>query len=68
MTHPAILGRAFNREIINLGFSGNGKMEPKVTRFFAEHNHAALGEEFAKFQAEKGAPSLLLESRHPPRL
>ena len=83
MTHPAILGRAFNREIINLGFSGNGKMEPEVTRFFAElnpavfildclpkmndtevhertahrqrneSNHAALGEEFAKLQAEK---------------
>jgi hypothetical protein len=36
MTHPAILGRMFNREVINLGFSGNGRMEPEVTRFVAE--------------------------------
>lgn len=36
MTHVAILGRQFNREVINLGFSGNGKMEPEVTQFVAE--------------------------------
>jgi hypothetical protein len=42
MTHPAILGRRFNREIINLGFSGNGKMEPEVTRFFAELDPAVF--------------------------
>ena len=36
MTHPAILGRMFNRPIVNLGFSGNGKMEPEVTKFVAE--------------------------------
>jgi lysophospholipase L1-like esterase len=36
MTHVAILGRQLNREVINLGFSGNGKMEPEVTQFVAE--------------------------------
>jgi hypothetical protein len=35
MTHPAILGRRFNREIVNLGFSGNGRMEAEVTKFIA---------------------------------
>lgn len=42
MTHPAILGRIFNREIINLGFSGNGRMEPEVTKFFAELDPAVF--------------------------
>jgi len=36
MTHVAILGRMFDREVINLGFSGNGKMEPEVTAFMNE--------------------------------
>ena len=36
MTHVAILGRAFDRPVINLGFSGNGRMELEVTKFVAE--------------------------------
>jgi hypothetical protein len=36
MTHVAILGRQMNRPVINLGFSGNGKMEPEVTALVAE--------------------------------
>ena len=36
MAHPAILGRRLNRPIINLGFSGNGIMEPEVARLLAE--------------------------------
>ena len=36
MTHVAMLGRWFDREVINLGFSGNGKMEPEVTNFINE--------------------------------
>jgi hypothetical protein len=36
MIHPAILGRRFDREIINLGFAGNGRMEPEVTALVAE--------------------------------
>ncbi len=42
MTHVAILGRRFNREVINLGFSGNGRMEPEVTKFVAELDPAVF--------------------------
>ena len=42
MTHVAMLGRTFNREVINLGFSGNGKMEPEVARFVAELDPAVF--------------------------
>src|SRR5205085_52806 len=30
MAHPAILGRRFDRPVINLGFSGNGRMDAAV--------------------------------------
>ncbi|MCB1062975.1 MAG: SGNH/GDSL hydrolase family protein [Verrucomicrobiae bacterium] len=36
MCHPAILGRRLDRPVINLGFSGNGKMEPEVGALLAE--------------------------------
>jgi lysophospholipase L1-like esterase len=36
MVHSAILGRKFNRPTINLGFSGNGKMEPEMADLLAE--------------------------------
>ncbi|MBN1852332.1 MAG: SGNH/GDSL hydrolase family protein [Pirellulales bacterium] len=36
MTHPAILGRWLDRPVINLGFSGNGKMEPEMATLLAE--------------------------------
>lgn len=36
MPHPAILGRRFNRPVINLGFSGNGRMEKEVGQFLCE--------------------------------
>lgn len=36
MPHPAILGRRLNRPVINLGFSGNGKMEPEVGALLTE--------------------------------
>jgi hypothetical protein len=36
MTHVAILGRVFDRPVINLGFSGNGRMELEVTKYVAE--------------------------------
>jgi hypothetical protein len=42
MTHVAMLGRIFNREVINLGFSGNGRMEPEVTNFVAELDPAVF--------------------------
>jgi lysophospholipase L1-like esterase len=34
--HTAILGRRLNRPVINLGFSGNGLMEPEVASLLAE--------------------------------
>jgi len=42
MTHVAMLGRIFNREVINLGFSGNGRMEPEVLKFVAELDPAVF--------------------------
>ena len=36
MAYPAILGRRLEREVINLGFSGNGRMEIEVARLLAE--------------------------------
>lgn len=34
--HVAILGRLLNREMVNLGFSGSGRMEPEVAALIAE--------------------------------
>jgi len=36
MVHSAILQRKFNWPVINLGFSGNGKMEPAMADLLAE--------------------------------
>lgn len=36
MCHPAILGRRLDRPVINLGFSGNGKMETALADLLAE--------------------------------
>ena len=36
MVHTAILGRQLNCPVINLGFSGNGKMEPEMADLLAE--------------------------------
>lgn len=36
MVHAAILQRQFNWPVINLGFSGNGKMEPEMATLLAE--------------------------------
>ena len=36
MSITGILGRRLNRPVINLGFSGNGQMEPEVGGFLAE--------------------------------
>ena len=41
MPHPAILGRRLNLPVINLGFSGNGKMEPEVGSLLCELAAAA---------------------------
>jgi len=36
MVHTAILQRRLQRPVINLGFSGNGRMEPEMAKLFAE--------------------------------
>jgi hypothetical protein len=36
MSISSILGRRLQRPVINLGFSGNGRMEPEVGRFLCE--------------------------------
>lgn len=36
MAYPAILGRRFDRETINLGFSGSGRMEIEMAELLAE--------------------------------
>lgn len=41
MAYPAILGRRLNRPVINLGFSGNGELEPPVGALMAELPAAA---------------------------
>jgi lysophospholipase L1-like esterase len=42
MVHTAILGRRLNRPVINLGFSGNGKMDASVGAFLAEIDAAVF--------------------------
>ena len=41
MAFPAILGRRLDRPTVNLGFSGNGKMDPEVGQLMAEIDAAA---------------------------
>ena len=36
MAYPSIIGRMMERPTINLGFSGNGEMEPEMAEFIAE--------------------------------
>ena len=36
MAYPAILGRMLDRPFINLGFSGNGKMDPELAEMLGE--------------------------------
>lgn len=42
MVHTAILGRWLDRPVINLGFSGNGRMEPEMAKLFAELDPAVF--------------------------
>jgi lysophospholipase L1-like esterase len=42
MTHVAILGRRFDRPVLNLGFSGNGRMEIEIARLMTELDPAVF--------------------------
>jgi len=71
MTHSAILGRRFHRPIINLGFSGNGRMEIELARLIAEIDAAVyiidcLPNIDAKTTAERTEPLVkYLRSKRP---
>lgn len=41
MVHTAILGRRFDMPVVNLGFSGNGKMHPEVGDYLLQIDAAA---------------------------
>ena len=42
MAYPAIIGRRLGRPTVNLGFSGNGRMQPGVRAIFPELDAAAF--------------------------
>lgn len=42
MVHTAILGRRFDRPVVNLGFSGNGKMDEAVGEFLVQLDAAVF--------------------------
>jgi hypothetical protein len=42
MVHTAIIGRELDRPVINLGFSGNGRMEPEMAELIAELDPAVF--------------------------
>lgn len=71
MVHTAILGRWFNRPVINLGFSGNGRMEPELADLQAELDPAVyvldcLPNMQAKEVAERVEPFVhTLRQAHP---
>ncbi|HPA19362.1 MAG TPA: SGNH/GDSL hydrolase family protein [Verrucomicrobiae bacterium] len=61
MVHTAILGRRFDRPVINLGFSGNGRMDASVGELMCEIDAAAfvidcLPNMDAKAVAERAVP------------
>jgi lysophospholipase L1-like esterase len=71
MAIPAILGRRLNIPTINLGFNGNGKMEPEVGDLLAELDAAVfildcLPNLTAQETAQRTAPLVrLLRARRP---
>ncbi len=42
MVHTAILGRRLDRPVVNLGFAGNGRMDPAVGDYLAKVDAAAF--------------------------
>ena len=72
MAWPAIVGRHVAREVINLGFSGNGRMEAEVGRFVREIDAGAFvidclpNMSTAELVAQRTAPlAQQLRERHP---
>ena len=71
MCHTAILGRRLDRPTINLGFSGNGRMEPEIAALLAEIDAAAYVIEAvpnmdAKLVSERAEPLVqTIRKAHP---
>ena len=71
MTHSAILGRRLDMPIVNLGFSGNGRMEPEVAKLVAEIDAAlfvvdCLPNLVAKDVAARARPVVdIIRKQHP---
>lgn len=71
MVHTAILSRRLNRPVVNLGFSGNGRMEAEVAQYIAEIDAAVyvidcLPNMDAKAVTENTAPLVeQLKAAHP---
>jgi lysophospholipase L1-like esterase len=71
MAHVAILGRRLDRPVINLGFSGNGLMEPELAALLAEIDPAVyvldcLPNMTAKLVSERVEPFVrTLRKAHP---
>lgn len=42
MVHTSILGRMFNREVINLGFSGNAQLDPEIAMLIAQSDPSVI--------------------------
>lgn len=72
MAYPAILSRKINRPVINLGFSGNGKMEAEIAELLVEIDAAVyvidcLPNLSSKAEVEERTPRLIeiLRRRRP---
>jgi lysophospholipase L1-like esterase len=72
MAYPAILGRKLNRPVINLGFSGNGKMEAEIAELLTEIDAAVyvidcLPNLSVEIEVEERTPKLIeiLRLSHP---
>lgn len=67
MAYPAIVGRMLNKESINLGFSGNGHMDPEIIDYLSEidaeiyvfDNFPNMDLEMIKERAERELSKLL---------
>lgn len=71
MAFPSILSRRLNRPFVNLGFSGNGRMEPEVGALLAEQDPCVFAIDClpnmnAEMVAERAGPLVRqLRSAHP---
>lgn len=70
---PAIMGRILDRPVINLGFSGSGKMEPDTTKIISEVDASLfvidciwnIGDNDAAYQANVPALVQAIRQQHP---